>query len=99
MTIAVIFVPAVHQFATYASQCLEYCAARGWVVLGVDHDWEAAAKVLKSGLAGVLVVARPDHLDPDREPRVEVVDQGPAPAMPPRGAGLVPPRRRRPNQV
>lgn len=75
MTIAVIFVPAAAHLATYATQCLDYCAARGWEVLGVDRDWDSAAKAVRVGLAGVLLVARPDHLDPAREPRIEVVSE------------------------
>lgn len=100
MTIAVIFVPAAH-VAIYAAQCLDYCAARGYEVAGVvAGDWAAAAAMLIHRTAGIIVVARPDHLDPDREPRVEVVDvpSGP-PVAPPRNAGPVPRRQRRPNQV
>jgi hypothetical protein len=100
VTIAVIFIPAVHQFATYADQCLAYCAHRGYEVAGVvTGDWAAAAAMLIGRTAGVLVVARPDHLDPDREPRIEVVDQGTSHATPPRNAGPVARRHRRPNQV
>lgn len=81
MTIAVIFVPAAH-IATYASQCFDYCAARGYEVAGVVHgDWAAAAAMLMSRTAGVLIVARGEHLDPNREPRVEVAlpeESGPA---------------------
>lgn len=100
MPIAVIFVPAAH-LATYAHQCLEYCSARGYEVAGVvQGDWAAATTMLVNRVAGILVVARPDHLDPDREPRVEVVDQaGAVPAAPPRNAGPVSRRHRRPNQV
>lgn len=100
MAIAVIFVPAAVHVATYATQCLDYCAARGYEVAGVvTCDWAAAAAMLIARRAGILVVARPDHLDPNREPRTEVVDCGPAPAAPPRNAGPVPQRQRRPNQV
>lgn len=100
MPIAIIFVPAAH-LATYASQCLDYCAARGYQVAGVVHgDWAAAAGMLINRAAGIIVVARPDHLDPDREPRIEVAGpDGAAPAAPPRNDGPVSRRKRRPNQV
>jgi len=100
MTLAVIFIPAAAHLATYASQCLEYCAERGYQVAGVvTSDWAAAAGIVMSHGAGVLVVARPDHLDPDREPRTEVVDHSTTPVAPPRNAGPVPHRQRRPNQI
>lgn len=99
MPIAVIFVPAAH-LAVHAAACLDYCTAKGYEVAGVVHgDWSAAAAMLVNRAAGVLVVARPDHLDPNREPRVEVVDQGGTPALPPRNAGPVGRRHRRPNPV
>lgn len=102
MTIAVIFVPAVATYATHAAHCFMHCAAQGYHVLGVPipGDWASAAKALMTGTATVLVVARPDHLDPRREPRIEIAGQ---PAMPVavghNNAGPVPQRHRRPNQV
>lgn len=78
MTTAVIFVPATH-FELYASQCLTYCAARGYEVAGiVTGTWSSAISVLASRTATVLVVARAEHLDPDREPRLEIVAQADA---------------------
>lgn len=75
MTSAIIFIPAAFHFATYAAQCLTYCAGRGYEVYGiVTTDWAAVLAVLSAGAAQVVVVARPDHLDPDRVPRIEVAD-------------------------
>jgi hypothetical protein len=72
VTIAVVFVPTGH-VATYASQCLTYCEAKGYDVAGiVTSDWAAAVATVLNRAAGVIVVARADHLDPHREPRVEV---------------------------
>lgn len=100
MTNAVIYVPAALHLATYAAQCLSYCTLKGYEVVGiVATDWAAVLTVVTTSTAQVIVVARPDHLDPDREPRIEVVEQGPVPAAPPRNAGPVPRRQRRPNQV
>lgn len=104
MTIAVIFVPAIAAYATFAAACFNHCAAQGYDVLGVPvpGDWPAAANALKTGTATVLVVARPDHLDPTREPRVEIAGQPAVPVAVGRneapGSGTAP-RRRRPNQV
>lgn len=83
MTVAVIFVPAAAHLATYASNCLDYCAARGYEVAGVvTADWAAAAAMVLSNKAAVLVVSSAEHLDPNREPRVEVVAEHTAPATP-----------------
>jgi hypothetical protein len=72
LTTAVIFVPAEH-VAIHVTQCLSYCGARGYKVAGVVRgNWEAAANMLATGAAGVLVTARLEHLNPDREPRTEV---------------------------
>jgi len=82
VTTAVVFVPA-GQVVAYLDLCLTYCAARGYAVTGVvTSDLATAAAMLFDRLAGVLVVARLDHLvgdpcrSPDsREPRVEVAGE------------------------
>lgn len=107
MTTAVIFVPSVADYADYAAQCFAYCATRGYEVLGVPApgDWDAAAQALKTGAATVLVVARSEHLDPNREPRVEVAGQPSKPvavrrnSRPGMTSGAIPRRLRRPNQL
>lgn len=107
MTTAVIFVPAalahvahVAHVAAYAAQCLDYCAVRGYEVAGViTTDWPAVVKVLTGGTASVVVVARPDHLDPLREPRIEVAYRPGSATPPPRNDGPVARRYRRPNRV
>lgn len=97
MTVAVIFVPAEH-VATYATMCLDYCTARGYEVAGlVTTNWDAAAAMLIARTADILVVARHDHLDPAREPRIEVVAETPPDgARPDHDADD---RHRRPRQV
>lgn len=99
MTTAVIFVPHDDHIAIHVSQCLAYCAAKEYEVTGISTDWASVVATLTSRAAGVVVVARPDHLDPQREPRIEVIDQQASHAVPPRTAGTVAPRQRRPNQV
>jgi hypothetical protein len=73
MTNAVIFVQA-EKFEANAARCLDYCAARRYEVAGlICGDWDAALQMLRDGLAGVIVVGSAAHLDPEREPRIEVV--------------------------
>ncbi|MFF5077845.1 hypothetical protein ACFY36_12390 [Actinoplanes sp. NPDC000266] len=61
-------------YGASASRCLEHCAARRYNVVGlIQGDWDAAARMLAEGLAGVVVVSSADQLDPHLEPRIEVV--------------------------
>jgi hypothetical protein len=73
MTTAVIFVQP-EKFDVNAARCLDYCAAMRYDVAGlICGDWHAALQMLKDGLAGVIVVSSLAQLDPEREPRIEVV--------------------------
>lgn len=96
MTTAVVFVPAGHVIP-YAAQCLNYCAAKGYTVAGVvTGNWAAVGAMLLERAAAVVVVARPEHLEPDREPRLEI-------AFPAEDARAdlpqLPSRRRRPHRI
>jgi hypothetical protein len=72
VTTAVVFGPALY-LPTYANQCFDYCSVKGYEIAGiVQGDWQAVVAMLTAGAAGVAVAARPEHLDPDREPRVEI---------------------------
>jgi len=78
LTIAVVSVP-IEQEPIYVTQCLEYCALKGYEVVGVVvGDSAAAIAMLMNHTAGVLVIARPEHLDSeaarDVEPRIEFAD-------------------------
>lgn len=95
MTVAVIYIPAAHHLANYADQCFAYCLVRGYAVTGViTTNWADVMAVMGAKAAQVIVVARPDHLDPDREPRIEVADDSPPPADPDDAE-----RRRRPRLI
>jgi hypothetical protein len=73
VTDAVIFVPP-GGFDVAAARCLDYCAAKKYHVVGIVRgDWPAAAQMIRNGLAAVIVVSSLDQLEPDREPRIEVV--------------------------
>lgn len=70
---AIVFVMSSHLLPD-ADRCIRYCLARGYRMIGVVRDdWAAATRMLLDGRAQVLVVADPQHLDPDRLPRVEYV--------------------------
>lgn len=72
MTTAVIFVPN-GQYELYASLCLNYCVAKGYEIGGViQGDWEAVVRTISAGIATVVVVARPEHINPAWEPRIEI---------------------------
>lgn len=99
MTTAIVFVPTSHLLPD-AEKGINHCLAHGYEMIGVvKDDWGKAMEYLHDGTADVLVVADDEHLDPDREPRIEVVNQRALPATPPRNAGPVPRRQRRPNQI
>ena len=61
-------------YSVSAARCLEHCTARKYHVVGlIQGDWDAAMRMLREGLASVVVVSSADQLDPGSEPRVEVV--------------------------
>lgn len=73
MTNAVVFVLSQYLMAD-ADRCIRHCLMQGYNMIGVVHDdWSAAIAMLRQGKASVVVVAAPDRIDPDREPRIEYV--------------------------
>lgn len=73
MTHAVAFVPEGPLDEIFVAQCLAHCAHRGYEVAGlVRGDWPTVMAMLDAGLASVVVFAREEHIDPAREPRIEV---------------------------
>lgn len=54
-----------------------YCLDRSYHPEAVVHQWCDALTMVAQGLAQVIVVARRDHLDKDRMPRLEVVNEAP----------------------
>ncbi len=73
------------------ARCLDHCTSRGYHVVGiVTKTWDAAATMLRTGTAGIIVVDSHADLPADATPRCEVVaDQGPV-----RAAYSVPAQRR-----
>lgn len=95
---AFIVVPAATS-TTHAAQCFAYLEARGWVFEGLFTDFQEAWTLACSGAASVVVVARPDHIDPQHAPRVEVANLHTGRVAPPRNDGPLSRRQRRANQV
>lgn len=100
MILAVIFVPGGPLDPEFVTQCLAHCSRRGYEVTGlVRGDWPAAFQMLADRVATVVVFARREHLDADREPRVEFVGrdtrnlrphlQAPAPQPPTRRPRII----------
>ena len=59
-----------------------YCMRCHYQPQAVVHSWCDVIKMVQAGLAEVVVVARRDHLDPKRTPRIEVVSEQPEPSAP-----------------
>jgi hypothetical protein len=94
---AIIFVPKAH-VAAHLGTCLAYCTARGYEVGGiVSTSWLAVLAIRLTGDADVIVVARPDHIDPEQELRVEVVSDQNHVVSPPRPGSRAQRRPRRLN--
>ncbi len=91
---AVIYAPP-GQLPLWTTACVEHCASMGYAVFGLivgDCDgtnWNDVIDLLARGVAQIAVVARREHLPPDRLPRLEVTAEAP----------LVAPDRRRPRRA
>lgn len=80
MITAVIFVSADAP-QSHVDRCLNHCITHGYEVTTVVRgDWNEVIRITQNGEAGVTVIARWDHLDPERLPRVE---QATTVALPP----------------
>lgn len=72
MTLAIAFLPAGPLDPVFINQCIAHCNHRGYTFAGLARDWPTALKMVRNGLANVIVFARQEHQDPTWEPRVEV---------------------------
>ncbi|NMO52046.1 hypothetical protein HH310_12665 [Actinoplanes sp. TBRC 11911] len=71
---AIIYLPEGETLeGTYAQQCLAHIEQHGYTLYSVLYDWDLINKTIDAGPATVVVVAREEHLDPRRTPRVEFV--------------------------
>ncbi len=90
---AVIYVPiallSADAYADALERCRVYCVRCEYTVIGIARTWEEVEEAYANRDIGVLVVDRADHLDPNREPRVEVATAAGRPAPEPRNAAPV----------
>jgi len=100
---AVIFIPtallSADDYNAALARCNAYCNRCDYTVIGIARTWEEVEEAYARRDIGVLVVDRPDHLDPNREPRIEVATEHAAPRVEPRNAGPVARRQRRANRL
>ena len=79
ITRAIIFVPDDAERERWEKICLAECDRLGYrvvaLVRGGVEKWGDLRRMLTSGEADVLVVARKEHLPPNRVPRTEWVDE------------------------
>lgn len=72
MITAVIFVSADAP-QSHVDRCLNHCITHAYEITTVVRgDWNEVTRMRASGEAQVVVIARWDHLDPERLPRVEL---------------------------
>lgn len=69
---SIVFIPDADSHR-WMMACAQYCAVRHYEIVAVVHAWADAIRMIQDGRATVLVTGRPDHLPPDRMPRVEFV--------------------------
>lgn len=81
----IIFIPSGPEFARWSQICAAYCLNHHYVVVAVTQVWSTAVEMMASGQVAVAVIAKRDHLPPERLPRLEVVaeEQADTPAVPP----------------
>jgi hypothetical protein len=73
---AIIYLPShVKVDSAFAQQCLLHIERRGYQLSSIVHEWKAALRLTRTGAASVIVFARPEHFDPDFEPRIEFVGE------------------------
>lgn len=71
----VVFVPQGPQAGRWTDACAEYCQEHDYRIVAVASTWPAVMQLIWGGGVQVVVTARQDHLPPDREPRLEVIDE------------------------
>jgi len=76
ITNAIIYLPRhATTDGSFAKLCLAHIERHGYRLISVVREWRAALGMVRSGSATVIVFARPEHFEPDFEPRVEFVGE------------------------
>ncbi|GAA2681567.1 hypothetical protein [Actinoplanes palleronii] len=73
MTKAVIYLPAGEINATWLSSCLDHCQRRGYEASVIIGNETAVGELLLLGEVRIVIVARPEHFNPQWWPTIEVV--------------------------
>lgn len=95
---AVIYVPAGRDADRWQRRCMHHVQRRGYELVAIVADegdgaqWASVRALIDAGDVEIVVVAKEDHLPPDRLPRPEVAEEGPAPTPSQRRPRLI--RRR-----
>ena len=58
-----------------AQQALAHIERRGYQLFSIVHEWRDALLLVRAGVASVIVFARPEHFEPDFDPRIEFVGE------------------------
>lgn len=73
---AIIYLPKhISLDSMFARQALAHIERRGYQLYSVVHEWRDALRLTRAGTASVIVFARPEHFEPDFNPRVEFVGE------------------------
>lgn len=76
ITNAIIYLPAhAEPDSIFARLCLAHIERHGYHLISIVREWGAALGMIRSRSASVIVFARPEHFEPDFEPRVEFVGE------------------------
>lgn len=77
MTDAIILLPPGDPIdGEFAQQCMAHIGRRrDYRLYTILDNWADVMQVLATRPATVVVAARPEHLDPDRQPRMEFVGE------------------------
>lgn len=71
---AVIFLPAdLALDGIYVKQCLEHLDRRGYRLATIAREWHVVERLLRLGMAEVVIFARRSHIEPTWTPRFEIV--------------------------
>ncbi|MFE9954157.1 hypothetical protein [Micromonospora sp. NPDC005299] len=99
--VTAIWIPShVDPIEPHLMACLDHAGRCRYDLLGIitTAPWDEVRQMMLAGKVDVVVVARREHLPPDRTPRIEVAARGTDLSLASSPRGPVPPRRRRPRQ-
>lgn len=73
MISAVVFVPSGSDQERWLAICASYCTQHKYEIIAVATTWDDVVTMMHQDEAQIAIVARRDHLPPDRPYRLEVV--------------------------